>query len=561
MRLIHRVSELDPSGGSYGLGRIEAEADVDPQGWYLTCHFVDDMVMPGTLMYEGCLHALRIYLLRLGWVVEEQGYDLHYAPIPGEASALRCRGQVLQTSRLIRYRIDIKELGYDPEPYVLADAVMFVDGKKAVRFGNVSYRLHGLDEEVIREGWRAARSGVPTSGLSSSEGVAQVPVSPTSSPGGRFYGPEEILAYATGKPSEGFGPEYLMFDEERVIARLPGPPFLFVDRVTRVEAEPFVLAKTDWVHSEWDVIPDAWYFAGGATRTMPFCILLEAALQPCGWLAAYLGSALRSSEQLHFRNLEGSATLHREIGPEIGTISSRVRLTSFSEAGGMIIQGFDLELSSGEEILYEGNTRFGFFPTASLEAQIGIRDAAERLYRPEGTPVPRSLSAREPLSPSQAALAGLPASEKLCFPPGAILMLDRIDDLRLDAGPAGLGYAEGSMAVDPSAWFFDAHFYQDPVIPGSLGLQSFVQLMKALAMERWPELIETHRFESIAVGREHSWIYRGQVVPSNDRVEVRCWVDAVEDGAEPVFTCSGFLMADGKPIYEMKSFPLRLVRS
>jgi 3-hydroxymyristoyl/3-hydroxydecanoyl-(acyl carrier protein) dehydratase len=208
MRLIHRVNELDLSGGSYGLGRIEAEADVDPQGWYLTCHFVDDMVMPGTLMYEGCLHALRIYLLRLGWVVEEQGSDLHYAPIPGEASALRCRGQVLQTSRLIRYRIDIKELGYDPEPYVLADAVMFVDGKKAVRFGNVSYRLHGLDEEVIREGWRTTRSGGTTATLSTSDGVAQAPASPTLPPGGRFYGPEEILAYATGKPSEGFGPEY-----------------------------------------------------------------------------------------------------------------------------------------------------------------------------------------------------------------------------------------------------------------------------------------------------------------------------------------------------------------
>jgi len=140
-------------------------------------------------------------------------------------------------------------------------------------------------------------------------------------------------------------------------------------------------------------------------------------------------------------------------------------------------------------------------------------------------------------------------------------MLDGLDDLRLDEGPTGLGYAEGSMAVDPSSWFFDAHFYQDPVIPGSLGLQSFVQLMKSLAMERWPELVETHRFESMALGREHSWIYRGQVVPSNDRVEVRCWVDAVEDGPEPVITCSGFLMADGKPIYEMKGFPLRLVRS
>jgi len=558
MRLIHRVSELDPTGGAYGLGRIEAEADVEADAWYLTCHFVDDMVMPGTLMYEGCLHALRIFLLRLGWVIEEQGWDLHYAPIPGEASALRCRGQVLASSKLIRYRIDIKELGYDPEPYVLADAVMFVDGKKAVRFSNVSYRLHGLDEPTLREGWHRS---TPLSSTGLPVGLVPELREATASLPAAFYGPEQILAYAVGKPSEGFGKPYRVFDEDRIIARLPGPPFLFVDRVTRVEAEPFVLAKTDWVHSEWDVQPNAWYFAGGATRTMPFCIFLEAALQPCGWLAAYLGSALRSEDQLHFRNLEGSATLYHEITPDMGTLSSRVRLTSFSEAGGMIIQGFDLELSSGSEVIYEGSTRFGFFPTASLKAQIGIRDAAERLYRPRGEPVPSPLQAEAPLTPEAAALAGLPNSERLSMPAGAILMLDAVEDLRLDQGPSGLGYAQGSMAVDPDAWFFAAHFYQDPVIPGSLGLQSFIQLMKALAMKRWPELVESHRFEAIALGREHRWIYRGQVVPENERVEVRCWVDSIEDGEEPLLVCSGFLLADGKPIYEMQGFPLRLVRN
>mgnify|MGYP003352528748 CR=1 FL=1 len=32
--------------------------------------FVDDRVMPGTLMYECCLHTLRVHLLRLGWIAE-----------------------------------------------------------------------------------------------------------------------------------------------------------------------------------------------------------------------------------------------------------------------------------------------------------------------------------------------------------------------------------------------------------------------------------------------------------------------------------------------------------
>ena len=76
MRLVHRVTDLDPAGGRCGLGLIRAEADIHPDDWFLTCHFVDDRVMPGTLMYECCLHTLRIFLLRMGWVAEASGCGL-----------------------------------------------------------------------------------------------------------------------------------------------------------------------------------------------------------------------------------------------------------------------------------------------------------------------------------------------------------------------------------------------------------------------------------------------------------------------------------------------------
>src|SRR5205085_438931 len=92
MRLLHRVPHLDPRGGRFGIGLVRAEADVHPDDWYLTCHFVDDQVMPGTLMYESCLHTLRIFLMRLGWVGEQD--EVVCEPVPGVASRLKCRGQV-----------------------------------------------------------------------------------------------------------------------------------------------------------------------------------------------------------------------------------------------------------------------------------------------------------------------------------------------------------------------------------------------------------------------------------------------------------------------------------
>src|SRR5262249_1853705 len=42
MKLVDRVTYLDHQGGRYGRGIIRAEADIHPDDWFLTCHFVDD---------------------------------------------------------------------------------------------------------------------------------------------------------------------------------------------------------------------------------------------------------------------------------------------------------------------------------------------------------------------------------------------------------------------------------------------------------------------------------------------------------------------------------------
>ena len=64
-------------------------------------------------------------------------------------------------------------------------------------------------------------------------------------------------------------------------------------------------------------------------------------------------------------------------------------------------------------------------------------------------------------------------------------MVDRIESYSPAGGSKGLGLVVGKVAVDPGFWFFKAHFYQDPVWPGSLGLESFLQLLKfAAKMEK-----------------------------------------------------------------------------
>ncbi len=546
MKLFDRVLKLEPQGGRFGLGQIECEADIHEDDWFLTCHFKDDMVMPGTLMYECCAHSLRFLLARMGWVCEES--EVAFEPCLNTPAALKCRGPVLVTTKKVLYRVDIKEIGFGPEPYVLADALMFGDGKPIVRFVDMSMRLTGVSEARLREIWgqQQAQQSVPAG-----SNFLTTPA---------IYDKQSIMEFSNGRPSLAFGPEYEVFDQQRRIARLPGPPFQFMDRVVEVNPPKFVLQAGDWIEAHYDVPPDEWYFSANRQDSMAYAILLEAALQPCGWLAAYCGSALRSETDVKFRNLGGSATLYRELFPEIGTIRMRVRMTDVSEAGGMIIENFDMEVYSGQEMIYQGTTYFGFFSPQALANQVGVRDAAKRTY----TPTPQewaeaqaqTLPVVHPLTPED---RHQDPDDAAALPGKALLMMDQVDIFLPQSGSAGLGFIQGSKIVDPDEWFFKAHFYQDPVWPGSLGLEAFLQLVKYAALQFWPECAQTHRFEPIAIGLEHTWAYRGQVIPTNKKVIVDLSFTRKEGGESPLLLGQGFLRVDGIPIYEMTDFGLRLV--
>ena len=213
-------------------------------------------------------------------------------------------------------------------------------------------------------------------------------------------------------------------------------------------------------------------------------------------------------------------------------------------------------------ITYGGNTQFGFFSAPALAQQVGIRDASERLYTPGADEIRRSrgfsLETVAPITPDDPNHTA--PSDQASLPARALRMVDEIELFVPDGGEAGLGFIRGIKHVDAQDWFFAAHFYQDPVCPGSLGLESFLQLLKLAALDRWGEEVgHTHRFEPIALGREHTWIYRGQIIPDNQRVEVDVVVTEVQESPALTIVGRGFLSVDGIPIYEIHDFGIRLV--
>lgn len=528
------VSQFDPKGGPWGRGYLRCEQPISPDDWFFDGHFKDDPCMPGTMMFEACLHALGFYMAALGYTVDKDGW--RFEPVPDIPYQLKCRGQVTPESKHQIYEIFIEEVHDGPHPMVYADFLCTVDGLKAFHARRV-----GL---VLKPDWPISSRPEILDGY-----VDPVPVAEAD---GFPFGYHSLIACAWGRPSEAFGPMYTPFDEGRHCARLPGPPYHFMTRVTKIDGPIGGMKIGTAIELEYDVPPEAWYFDANGCASMPYAVLLEAALQPCGWIACFVGSALTTDEDLFFRNLDGTATWHTEVLPTSGTLRTEAKITAISHAGGMIIEGFQVECYLGDTHIYTMKTVFGFFPRESLANQVGM---------------PPSQAERDALhAPSDYLVDLTSRPEKYCggalrLPDPMLLMLDRVSGYWPEGGKAGLGKLRSEKDVDPSEWFFKAHFYTDPVQPGSLGIEAMIQLLQFYMLENgMGDGMENPRFEPLMMGRELSWKYRGQVVPKNK--VIYCEMDITEVGEDDrgrYAICDAYLWVDKLRIYQAIGMGMRIV--
>jgi 3-hydroxymyristoyl/3-hydroxydecanoyl-(acyl carrier protein) dehydratase len=139
MLLVDRVLDFDPSGGPWRRGYLRAVTSIRPDDWFFAGHFKNDPCMPGTLMFEGCLQMMAIYLAGLGYTLPRDGW--RFEPVPEEMYRLQCRGQVVPTSKELVCEMFVEEVHDGPLPTVYADLLGTVDGLKAFHARRVGLRL------------------------------------------------------------------------------------------------------------------------------------------------------------------------------------------------------------------------------------------------------------------------------------------------------------------------------------------------------------------------------------------------------------------------------------
>ena len=522
MCLIGDVEEIDVAGGPAGRGYMRTRYQIGDDAWFFDGHFKDDPCMPGTLMFEGGMEVMSLYMVALGFTLDRDGW--RFEPVPGVPYDLRCRGQAIPANDELLYEIFVEEVIDGDEPILVADILATVDGLKAFHCRGMRIRLVP-DTPLIEE---LLVNGVPQR---DPRALRQDDV---------LHDKLAMLSTAIGPATMCMGENYERFDGAHRMPRLPGEPFQFMTRVTDADGRPGRAEPGDSVTVEYEIPADAWYFDTGGEPFMPSAVLMEAALQPCGWLSLYSGAVLKSDEPLYYRNLDGKAVLHGELTPESGTLTTRTTLTKNAASGGMTIQSFDLQCTVDGELVYELETTFGFFPRRALEDQVGlpVDDAERSLLDAEANTHVDLSSPPDPEHPE-------------LWPDDKLRMIDRISG-RWDDGDKLRLRAEKD--IDPSEWFFKAHFFQDPVMPGSLGVEAMLQTLRyALIDAGHHRRFDAPHFEPVATGEEVEWTYRGQVLPENNVVTVLLELDEVTEDAERTVThAEASLWVDGLKIYAAK---------
>ncbi|TNC24162.1 beta-hydroxydecanoyl-ACP dehydratase [Amycolatopsis alkalitolerans] len=320
---------------------------------------------------------------------------------------------------------------------------------------------------------------------------------------------------ARGDLDIALGPEFARYAGRRA-TRMPNHGLQLCDRVMAVEGERGKLTGGTG-HTEYDSPADSWYYAETANASMPNVVHMETSLQSALLLGYFLGATLTAPEEDYsLRNLDGTATVLREVDLRDKTIQQTSRLLGTTVLVGAVLQSFSYELSVDGEPFYAGESLFGFFNETALANQNGLDNGA---YVPPWLETNRATTRTIDVATRR-------ETGVLCSR-GHLALLDSVTVVD-GGGKHGEGYLHAVRPIRADDWFFAYHFHLDPVMPGSLGVEAVIQAMQEWAIDAGlagdldePEFV-------LPANLPMSWRYRGQILAEDREMTLEVHIKSVE---------------------------------
>ncbi|MDX2163345.1 MAG: PfaB family protein [bacterium] len=410
-----------------------------------------------------------------------------------------------------------------------------------------------LIAQVQNPGALAERPPIPAVSAPAAPRFTEAPkVRTRYTPRPALFSTADIDQFARGSIKACFGPEYAIYDDKRA-PRIPNTDLMLISRIVEIDAERLVTRTGSGMTAEYDVPADLWFYRDQPYPFTPYSMLMEMALQPCGFLSAYMGPTLDFPDiDFYFRNLDGQGKLLREVDLRGRTLVNRVRLLSSTILQGIIIQKYGFDMMLDGDSFYVGSSTFGYFTLQALSSQAGLDMGKPPTRWHQANPSAALIDSQPPHSPAA------DSRHWMALPVGQLAFLDEaLIDVR--GGKHGLGYIYGVNHVQPSKWYFKCHFHDDPVMPGSLGLETVTQAIQAFALQaNLQQGMVAPRF-GLVEDHQMVWKYRGQVLGESDAVHVEVHIVAVERQADDVvIRADASLWKDALRIYEFKNVGVRV---
>ncbi|MFD0364771.1 hypothetical protein ACFQZZ_25305 [Nocardia sp. GCM10030253] len=534
LRMIDEVTAIERCGGPRGLGRLTAVKHLDPDDWYFRCHFRGDPVLPGSLVGEGGVQLMQVFALYLGLHLCLP--DASFQPVTGLDTQAKVRGQIAPGCRSLTYEVEVTDVRLLPRPTVIADIVVYAGNRPVVSVHNCGIELR----EKPGTPYRPESGGIPAAFLGRKNRLGE-----------RALVNELHIAHlAKGDLATAMGPEFEIYRTSRA-PHMPHGDLQFIDRIMTLDGARGQLSTESTMSSEYDSPADAWYYRENSFPFMPNFAYMETGLQGTLLLGFYLGATLiYPNEQFSVRNLDGRATVVKDVDLRGKLVRIDSRLLSTRALPGVVLQTFAFELSADGEVFYAGDSLFGFFNERALANQAGLDNGAHSiswLDRQDSAPVGVQ---RIDLRTDPSAFEGDGAHLKLAQ--GQLRLVDRADVVP-GGGQFQAGYVRGYRQVRPDDWYFGYHFHRDPVMPGSLGVEAVIQALQLYILRTGlAEGITRPRFAPPR-GVQMSWRYRGQILPTDRDMEFEAHIKEVRrDGDQLVVIADANVWRDGLRIYELQ---------
>lgn len=326
-----------------------------------------------------------------------------------------------------------------------------------------------------------------------------------------FYRRQEIEEMSNGSMARVLGERYRELDQYNVRIRLPGPPLLFLSRITRIGADYGVLEDGSYIEGEFDITGDTLLLLN---QTWISNAVLAEAGQIGRLLTACMGIDAVFGGKAAYRILDVTQEFYG--GPWL-KVGDTMKLS----------YTFDRMIHDKERILFFSTYEIRFLgkpwmqfkymgecfhrERACAYREIKEKEKPEVMFE-ERCPLYHPLTGRHQFSKEKMAsfLYGKAADcfgekgtgkpqvywrgEEACF-------VDQILDISSEGGSYGYGYVFGEKEIEEAFWPFLVSVKNDPFLPDSILEEMVAQViaffeyymgLSALQKESIPHLVKNH---------------------------------------------------------------------